>query len=159
MTLATSHHLHPPFPKDVKTAPLVSISLVKLETEAGDNAESKAFFKASKELGFFYLNMEGSALGEKIVAEAEELNRVQQGFSELPDEEKDQFAREKLDAFFGYRILHERNDSGITKRDEDYNVSYLLQLLSKLLIHPYLRKDDLVGNCAPLPCPDLISKH
>jgi hypothetical protein len=122
MALATSHHLYPPFVEGVETAPLVSISLAKLE--ANDTAESQAFFKASKELGFFYLNMEGSALGEKIVFGAEQLNRVQQEFSNLPDEEKDQFAREKLDPFFGYRILHEvKNNDGVTRRDENYNVS------------------------------------
>jgi isopenicillin N synthase-like dioxygenase len=122
MALATSHHLYPPFAEGVTTAPLVSISLAKLETD--DTAESQAFFRASKELGFFYLNMEGSALGEKIVSEAEQLHRVQQEFSKLPDEEKDQFAREKLDPFFGYRLLHEgKNKDGVIERDETYNVS------------------------------------
>ncbi|RFU27497.1 hypothetical protein B7463_g8847, partial [Scytalidium lignicola] len=142
MAPATSHHLYPPFAEGVTTAPLVSISLVKLE--AGDAAESQAFFKASKELGFFYLNMEGSALGEKIVSEAEQLHLIQQGFSNLPNEEKDQFAREKLDPFFGYRLLHEETDNdGVTRRDENYN----------------MRKDDFVGNCKPLPCHNLISKN
>jgi isopenicillin N synthase-like dioxygenase len=26
-------------------------------------------------------------------------------------------------------------------------------------MHPQMRKDDLVGNCKPLPCPDLIKKN
>lgn len=121
MAPITSHHLYPPFPEEVKTAPLVSISLAKLE--ANDAAESLAFFKASKELGFFYLNMEGSPLGEKIVALSEQLNQVQKEFHNLPNEEKEQYLREKLDPFFGYRILGESTEDGVTKRDENYNVS------------------------------------
>ncbi len=122
MAPSTSHHLYPPFPEGVVTAPLVSISLAKLE--ANDVAESQAFFEASKSLGFFYLNMEGSKLGERIVSEAEQLNGVQQEFAKLSDEEKDRFAREKLDPFFGYRLLNEvKRTDGTIDRDENYNVS------------------------------------
>lgn len=125
MAPATCHHLYPPFAEGVATAPLVSISLANLE--ADNAAESQAFFKASKELGFFYLNMEGSALGEKIISEAEQLHVVQQEFAQLSNEEKDQFARGKVDPFFGYRLLNivETKD-GATERDENYNVSRLL---------------------------------
>ncbi|KAH8812530.1 hypothetical protein F5884DRAFT_855827 [Xylogone sp. PMI_703] len=142
MAPKTSHDQYPPFAEGITTAPLVSISLSKLEEY--DAGESQAFFKASKELGFFYLNMEGSTLGEKIVSGAEELHRVQQQFHALPNEEKEEFLRQKLDPFFGYRILHEgKDESGVTIRDENYN----------------MRKDDIVGNCKPLPCPDLITKN
>lgn len=122
MAPTTSHHLYPPFAEGVVTAPLVSISLAKLE--AGDTAESQAFFKASKELGFFYMDMQGSPLGEKLVSGAEQLNSVQQEFAKLPNEEKDRFAREKLDPFFGYRVFNEeKNGDGTARRDENYNVS------------------------------------
>ncbi len=60
MAPATSHHQYPPFADGVTTAPLVSISLASLE--ADDASESAAFFKASRELGFFYMDMNGSAL-------------------------------------------------------------------------------------------------
>ncbi|KAL1854846.1 hypothetical protein VTK73DRAFT_8683 [Phialemonium thermophilum] len=142
MTPQTSHGLYPPFPDGVDTAPLVSISLAKLEDD--DVRESQNLFKASRELGFFYLNMLGSTLGEQIVQEAEQLNEVQERFSALPNEEKDRFAREKLDPFFGYRHLGGVvNRDGSVTRDETYN----------------LRKDDLVGNGAPLPCPTLIREN
>lgn len=122
MAPKTSHHLYPPFAEGIKTAPLVSISLAKLES--GDGAESDAFFKASKELGFFYMNMEGSPLGEKIIEGAEKLHSIQEEFHKMPYEEKDKFAREKLDPFFGYRNLHEEKDeNGVITRDENYNVS------------------------------------
>lgn len=95
MAPATSHHELPPFAEGVETAPLVSISLAKLE--ANDTAESEAFFEASKNLGFFYMNMEGSSLGERIVTESEQLLQIQKQFHELPEEERDNFAREKFE--------------------------------------------------------------
>jgi isopenicillin N synthase-like dioxygenase len=123
MGVSTTHHLYPPFPSDIKTAPLVSISLSKLE--AGNEAESKAFFDAAKNLGFFYMKLEGSSLGERIVNGAEELHRLQQQFFGRPNEEKEEFAREKIDPFFGYRKveLKFKNDDGTPKRNETYNAS------------------------------------
>lgn len=120
--LPTIHHLYPPFPENITTAPLVTISLEKLEL--GDEAESKRFYDAAKDLGFFYMKLEGSALGERMVDEAEQLHHLQQGFFKLPSEEKEVYAREKIDAFFGYRVapLKEKDAEGREKRNETYNV-------------------------------------
>lgn len=122
MAPQTCHHLLPPFSDKVKTAPLVSISLAKLE--ASDEAESKAFFNAAQNLGFFYMNMEGSALGDKLVSEAEQLFQLQKAFFKRPNEEKETYAREKIDPFFGYRHgeLKTKNEDGTTMRNETYNV-------------------------------------
>ncbi|KAH8812925.1 hypothetical protein F5884DRAFT_318708 [Xylogone sp. PMI_703] len=143
MAPETCHHLYPPFPEDLTTAPLVSISLAKLE--ANDEAESKAFFEAAKKLGFFYLSTEGSQLGETLVSQAEQLHRVQKEFHDLSNSEKELYAREKIDEFFGYRFgeIGEKRDDGTRARNETYN----------------MRKDDLVGNCEPLPCPNLIKQN
>ena len=118
----TTHHLYPPFPEDIKTAPLVSISLAKLEL--GDEHESKAFFEASKGLGFFYMNLEGSSLGERIVDQAERLHALQQKFFQRPKEEREEYAREKIDPFFGYRQVQLKlsNEDGSPKMNETYNV-------------------------------------
>lgn len=126
--LPTSHHLYPPFPDNITTAPLVTISLSKLE--AGDENESKAFFEAAKNLGFFYMKLEGSSLGERMVDEAEQLHAVQQEFFKRPNEEKDAFAREKIDAFFGYRNngVVGKDEQGREKRHETYNVSFSIGL-------------------------------
>ena len=124
--LPTSHHLYPPFPEHIETAPLVSISLDKLE--AGDEDESKAFFESAKGLGFFYLKLGDSELGQKIVNEAEQLNDLQKEFYKLPQEEREEFAREKIDAFFGYREaqLDATDENGEVLRNETYNVRLLL---------------------------------
>lgn len=123
--LVTSHNLYPPFPSDITTAPLVSLSLAKLEVH--DAAESEAFFKSCRSLGFFYLNMEGSTLGEHLVSEAEQLHKLQQDFFERPNDEKEVYAREKIDPFFGYRYADLPNgqayENGRPKRNETYNVS------------------------------------
>jgi hypothetical protein len=122
MSPTTSHHLYPPFPDDIETAPLVSISLAKLEKN--DKAESDSFFKACRGLGFFYMNMEGSTLGDSLVSEAEQLQNLQKQFFKVPHEEKEVFSREKIDPFFGYRHsqLELKNEDGSLKRNETYNV-------------------------------------
>ena len=126
MGLPTTHHLYPPFPDTITTAPLVTISLAKLE--GGDEDESKAFFEAAKNLGFFYMKLEGSSLGERMVDEAEQLHKLQQQFFKRPNEEKEMYAREKIDPFFGYRnvSLNEKDEEGREKRNETYNVNFHL---------------------------------
>lgn len=121
----TSHNDYPPFPSNIKTAPLVSISLAKLENN--DASESAAFFEACKNLGFFYLDTSNSALGDHLVSEAEELLQLQKQFFARPNEEKEQFAREKIDAFFGYRhgVTKVKGEDGEFRRNEMYNVSLL----------------------------------
>jgi isopenicillin N synthase-like dioxygenase len=121
MPIQTSHSQHPPFPSGIPSAPLVSISLAKLESR--DAAESQSFYKACKSLGFFYLDMQGSALGEEIVSLSEEVHSLQKQFHALPNEVKEEYLREKIDAFFGYRILGEREmEDGSVGRNENYNV-------------------------------------
>ncbi|KAK5130760.1 hypothetical protein LTR08_001705 [Meristemomyces frigidus] len=143
MALLTSHYLLPPFAEDVKIAPLVSVSLAKLE--AGDNDTSDAFFKACRELGFFYLDMFGSELGEKIVSEAEQLNTFQKEFFKMPYKVKDKYGRPHLHPFYAYRYndLDVKDEDGVTLRAESYN----------------LRKDDIRGQCERLACPPMILEN
>ncbi|KZO93877.1 Clavaminate synthase-like protein [Calocera viscosa TUFC12733] len=139
MAIQTSHNKYPPFPSDITTAPLVSISLAKLE--AGDKAESDAFYEACKNLGFFYLDMSGSTLGERIVDGAEKLHKVQQEFFKLPNELKEKYGT-NMDKFYAYRFfpLTIRDPNGEPLRGENYN----------------MRKDDILGNCERLPAPQLV---
>ena len=101
MPVITTHHLYPPFPPHLPTAPLESISLAKLET--GDGLESLKFFNSCCNLGFFYLDLTSSELGESIVRDAENLHTMQQEFFALPHEVKDEYGRDKVDPFFSYR--------------------------------------------------------
>jgi hypothetical protein len=122
MSHLTSHDKYPPFASNVTTAPLVTISLSKLEKN--DPAESAAFFEASKSLGFFYLDMNGSELGERMVIEAEKLHALQVEWFKTPKEEKDEFRQEKIGPFYAYRPIDQKemDDDGLPKRNESYNV-------------------------------------
>lgn len=125
----TCHDTLPPFPSNISTAPLVSISLSKLQSN--DAHESAAFFSACKDLGFFYLDTRGSPLGDQLVEEAEQLLQVQKEFFARPNAEKEEFAREKIDKFFGYRFGETkiRGEDGEVRRNETYNVSLSTDLL------------------------------
>ena len=97
----TTHHLYPPFPDNLPTAPLESISLFALQDESP--SESNKLFESCKDLGFFYLNLVGSTLGESILREVEALHLLQQEFYALPHETKDVYGQDKVDPFFSYR--------------------------------------------------------
>lgn len=132
MPLPTFHHLYPPFPTSLPTAPLVSVSLSALESSISNATASNALYTAAKDLGFFYLSLEGSQLGEIIVAQAEQLHAVQKQFHALPNAEKEEYLREKIDKFFGYRILGgwEQPD-GSVGRNENYNVGAMIAIQHK----------------------------
>ena len=96
-----SHGDYPAFPDDVPTAPLLSISLRELDSDAGE--ASNRLFQACQDFGFFYLDLQGFDLGEAILRESEELHTLQQVFFDIPHHEKDVFGRDKVDPFFSYR--------------------------------------------------------
>lgn len=133
----TSHHTLPPFSDQVKTAPIVSISLAKLE--AGDVTETDAWWDASKQLGFFYLSLEGSELGVSLVTEAEKLNVLQKHFFALPNEEKERFRGDlKTHSIFTYRYndIEEKDGNGVAKRNQSYNVSCVTTRSRPLMSSP-----------------------
>lgn len=126
MPLSTSHHTLPPFPDDIDTAPLLTIHLNKLE--AGNADESARFFAACKDLGFFYLDMVGSPLGERVVSLAEDVNALQERWWALPNEVKDRYGRPHLHEFFAYRygeVTGQYDANGEPLRNQNYNVRLL----------------------------------
>ena len=98
----TTHHLYPPFPADLPTAGLVSISLDELQSRAS-KSEAEKLFAACRKLGFFYLDLNGCELGRSIIREVEQLHVLQQNFYARPLEEKDEYGQDKVDPFFAYR--------------------------------------------------------
>jgi len=120
----TSHNKYPPFPDDIDAAPLVSISLRKLE--ANDAAEADRLFEASKALGFFYLDMYDSELGHRVIRGSEGLNELQERWWALPNSEKDKYGRPHLHDFFAYRygeVPGVLDANGDPIRNQNYNVS------------------------------------
>ena len=90
----------PPFPSSVPTAPLLRLSLRKLQN--GDVEESNRFFQVSKDFGFFYLDLRGSPEGEVILKSADALFGVGEELFDLDVEEKQKYSFVETGSYFGY---------------------------------------------------------
>lgn len=62
---------YPPFPSDVPLVPLPRISFQGLEN--GKSEETERLFEASKEWGFFLLDLQGSKRGESFIQDGEQM--------------------------------------------------------------------------------------
>ncbi|EMF16564.1 Clavaminate synthase-like protein [Sphaerulina musiva SO2202] len=101
---------YPPFPADLKTIDLQTISLQKIQN--ADSAEQDRMFAACKNWGFFYLDLTQSDQGELISQGAAQVARVAEGVMALPLEEKEQYPFTDGN-IFGYKKV------GQTKVDKD----------------------------------------
>lgn len=113
----------PPFPTDVPTAPLVRLSLSSLRTSQD---EANALFKAAKELGFFYLDMRGDELGEKLLSESDTLFHVGRAMYQLDETELAKFDYSHIEpwrSYFGYKGLGKGvvDTKGTRDRNQFYN--------------------------------------
>ena len=100
----------PPFPEDVHTAPIATISLAKLLDQ--DNTESASALEACRTHGFFYLDLRATGLGESLLSEAEELLQVSYEAFDHPVEHKRQYALVKGVSLFGYK------EAGVVKQTD-----------------------------------------
>lgn len=82
----------PPFPSDIKTAPLFRVSFSKLLAKDAD--ESKRILEACRTRGFFYLDLTGTDEGRELEQESEELFDVARTVFDLPLEEKKKYPQE-----------------------------------------------------------------
>ena len=94
----------PPFPNDVPTAPLLRLSLLKLLKN--DALESTRFFQACKDLGFFYLDLRGTLVGDSILNDADRLFDIGEQLFELDLEEKQKYDFSAQQSYYGYGIYH-----------------------------------------------------
>ncbi|KAL3422674.1 hypothetical protein PVAG01_06830 [Phlyctema vagabunda] len=110
----------PPFPGDIPTAPLHRLSLVKLRDVPG---ESVKLFSSSKDLGFFYLDLRGDELGERILARAEKLFDVGFKLYDLGSHELRQYDHHSEGSYVGYKRYGamKADDEGNADRNEFYN--------------------------------------
>ncbi|KAL6704643.1 hypothetical protein ACN47E_008040 [Coniothyrium glycines] len=110
-----------PFPNDVPTAPLESISLAQLV--AGDAAAVQRVGHAMRHIGFFYLDLRGHEVGMELLREASECCRlIKDTLVGLPVELKEQYKiREELGAFDrGY--IAKKNPADGSALHETYNM-------------------------------------
>lgn len=113
----------PPFPKDVPIAPLLRVKLSKLLS--GDQTDIDRLFKASRELGFFYLDVRGEKAGEELVESARELFGEGKKIFDLPVKEKVKYDLGSRGSHFGYKGIGAGtvDANGTKDRNEFYNVS------------------------------------
>ncbi|KEF59940.1 uncharacterized protein A1O9_04788 [Exophiala aquamarina CBS 119918] len=100
----------PPFPADVHTAPIATVSLAKLLSK--DASEGASALEACRTHGFFYLNLTATPLGDDLLSESEELLQVSQQAFDHPIETKRQYALVKGVSLFGYK------EAGVVKQTD-----------------------------------------
>ena len=112
----------PPFPDDVPMAPLLRISLANLLSRE-ENAVSR-FVHACEDLGFFYLDLTGCALGDRLQNQADQLFDVGEELFKLPVEEKKKYDFSGEGSYFGYKGMGTNviDKAGNMDRNEFYNV-------------------------------------
>lgn len=89
----------PPFPEDVPLAPLFRVSLSKLLEN--DEEENERLFTACRTLGFFYLELGDSDLGQALRNGAEDLLRLSLDAFTVPEEVKLNHTFAKMGGIFG----------------------------------------------------------
>lgn len=112
-----------PFPDDVSTAPLTTVRLEKLIS--GDQEEQRKVYKASKAIGFFYLDLQGCSEGQALLENADRLFDVAKDVFDLPLETKQHFDFAAEGKYFGYKGIGAEvvDGAGTRDRNEIYNVS------------------------------------
>ena len=157
----------PPFPEDVPTAPLLRLSLQKLA--AGDTDEVERLWRASCDLGFFYLDLrdsgdaegkrdsahdlsspapqseeipDGEINGSALYKDAQSLFNLGTQVFALPVSEKQKYDFKDQGSYFGYKGYGAGviDAAGTRDRNEFYNVS----------------KDDILGLSEALPAPGVL---
>ncbi|KNG83145.1 oxidoreductase, 2OG-Fe(II) oxygenase family [Aspergillus nomiae NRRL 13137] len=138
--MATQETL-PPFPDSVPTAPLTRLSLSKLL--AHDEAETDRFMQACCDIGFFYLDLQGTESGTTLLATADKLFQTGTELFQLPLAEKQKYDFSAQGSYHGYKAQGAMiaDKEGNMDRNEFYNVS----------------KDAILNLSPALPGPEILS--
>ncbi|PYI01908.1 Clavaminate synthase-like protein [Aspergillus sclerotiicarbonarius CBS 121057] len=135
-----SNNALPPFPSDVPTAPLLRLSLSKLQSH--DVAETHRLLQACEDIGFFYLDLQDTNIGTNLLTLADELFSLGEHLFSLSLDEKQKYDFASLNSYHGYKsqgaVVVDRE--GNLDANEFYNVS----------------KNDILNLTPPLPAPFLL---
>ncbi|KAG0650099.1 Glutamine hydroxylase [Hyphodiscus hymeniophilus] len=131
-----------PFPDDVPTAPLLRLSLSKLRNEP---EESNRLFSASKDLGFFYLDLKEDKLGEELLEEAKDLFALGPRLYELGRDELQKYDYKSQGSYMGYKGFGSAvvDEKGSLDRNEFYNIpkNDFLGISKTPFAHPQILHD------------------
>ncbi|OAA72404.1 oxidoreductase [Cordyceps fumosorosea ARSEF 2679] len=135
----------PEFPTDVETAPLLRLSLLKLVNHQPDEVER--FIGACRDLGFFYLHLDGP--GDTILQESERLFSLAKDLFDLPLEEKKKYDFSAEKTYFGYKHLGGSVADRTGRLDRNDNE----------LTSDQISRDDILGTSKPWPAPQVVEKE
>ena len=142
----------PPFPDNVPTANLGTLSFTKLLSN--DQTESEELFRSCQEAGFFQLDLHGSPEGEALLREAEELFELNREVSELSTEEKMKYVWNAPKSLFGYVFLFE-SFKRLATRSCLSSPHYLLLATFSLHSISSIQKYQISHHPNPQPSPQL----
>ncbi|GKZ24016.1 hypothetical protein AbraIFM66951_010514 [Aspergillus brasiliensis] len=130
----------PPFPSNIPTAPLLRLSLSKLQ--ARDTTETHNLLQACKDIGFFYLDLQDTNEGTNLLHNADKLFPIGERLFDLPLDEKKKYDLGNQNSYYGYKaqgaMVADRQ--GNLDGNEFYNVS----------------KDDILNITPSLPNPSIL---
>lgn len=111
----------PPFPSDIQTAPLHRLSLDKIRS---DPEESERMFAASKDLGFFYLDLRNDGEGQALLEEARQFFELGPKLYDLGRDELQKYDYKDQGSYMGYKGFGSAvvDEHGNLDRNEFYNV-------------------------------------
>ncbi|KAN0089022.1 Clavaminate synthase-like protein [Hyaloscypha variabilis] len=133
----------PPFPTNIPTAPLLRLSLSSLRSSP---EESNRLFTASKELGFFYLDLRKDPLGEELISQSSKFFELAPRFYDLGREELSKYDYKNVGSYMGYKGFGSAvvDEKGNLDRNEFYNIP----------------KDDFLGlSERPFAHPDILHQN
>ncbi|KAI1137439.1 oxidoreductase [Hypoxylon sp. FL0543] len=132
----------PPFPDNVPTASMDTISLADLRS--GNAATAKQIMVACQELGFFILDLHGDGLGEAVIEEIDQLFDLAKDLMSLPDEEKERYLSNPPESFLGFKRRGQaKTETNAPDRFEWFNLS----------------QDGLIGTTPLQPVPPLVDSQ
>ncbi|RYP59081.1 hypothetical protein DL771_011003 [Monosporascus sp. 5C6A] len=132
----------PPFPDNVPTVPMHTISLAALHS--GDQKTAERVLAACQELGFFLLDLRDDRLGEMMMEEIDQLFQVDKEIMNLPEDVKQQYLHDIPRSFLGFKPRGQaKTETDRPDRFEWFN----------------LGQDGLMGTTRLQPLPPLVQTH
>ncbi|PWY96615.1 Clavaminate synthase-like protein [Aspergillus sclerotioniger CBS 115572] len=130
----------PRFPSDIPTAPLLRLSLSKLQSH--DITETHRLLQACEEIGFFYLDLQDTNIGNNLLTLSDELFSTTENLFSLSLDEKRKYVFTYPNCHHGYRI----HSAGVVDREGIFDVNELYNI----------SKTDILNLTPPLPAPPLL---
>ncbi|KXH62212.1 hypothetical protein CSAL01_10597 [Colletotrichum salicis] len=133
----------PPFPNDIPTASIASVSLAGLRAKDGTTAQN--LLKACQTLGFFLLDLREDPVGEELVTEIDQLmGDVVRDIMNLPIDVRKQYHVDVPRSFEGFKLRGVgKTETNEPDRFEWFNVG----------------QDGLTGIGPVPPLPSLVQDH